>query len=69
MREKLLEKSAALHADVPITPLQGKAGEGGRRDTWGKCSSLGHSNVKAERTAEDPGGVFLYSLFTPLFSL
>lgn len=26
------EESAALHADVPVTPLQGEAGEGDRRD-------------------------------------
>lgn len=63
------EESAALCADAPVTPLQGKAGEGGRGDMWGKCLSLGHGNVKAERRVEDLGGIFLYSPFTPLFSL
>lgn len=40
------EKSAALHADMPSTPLRGDAGEGDSRAMWGKCTSLGHGNVK-----------------------
>jgi len=36
------EESAALHADVPVTPLQGEVEEGGRRCMWGKCTSPSH---------------------------
>lgn len=63
------EESAALHADVPVTPLQGEVGGGDRRDMWGKCASLGHGNVQGEGRVEDLGSPFSYSPFAPLFSL
>lgn len=66
--EAVGEEAAALHADVPVTLLQGEAGEGSRGEVWGKCTSLCLGNVKGERRVEDLESTFLYSPFTS-FSL